>query len=206
MDLINNNNNSIESTSNDINIPPDEMYADNRANEKIERFIYSDTAADNEIDKALEKLVDVDFQEDIEKNGKAFTESLQQSYIDMDGAFLAYLNNFNVTVQRQEYLKLQLKYKFFYYIMIFMAAVIFFPYIIVFIFRDKITDTSIVTLSITSFAEIMSAIIVLPKIIAEYLFNKKEEDNKIKVISDMQTYNKEKRHSSDKIIDPKKEE
>lgn len=59
------------------------------------------------------------------------------------------------------------------------------------------SDASVITLSLTSLAEIVSAIVVLPKIIAKYLFNKKEDDNKIKIIFDMQAYNKEKRFHSD---------
>lgn len=48
-------------------------------------------------------------------------------------------------------------------------------------------------MSITSLAETLSAVIVLPKIIAEYLFNKTEEKNKIDIISNMQIYNRGKR-------------
>ena len=41
--------------------------------------------------------------------------------------------------------------------------------------------------------ELVSAIIVLPKIIAEYLFNKEEDRNMTEIIKSMQNYN-EKKH------------
>ena len=49
-------------------------------------------------------------------------------------------------------------------------------------------------MGISSTAEVVSSIIVLPKIIAKYLFNKKEEDNKRQIISNMQTYNHDKQN------------
>lgn len=157
-------------------------------------FIQNPIDADKTIKDSVERLVDAkNVESAIEKNEKAFNDSVHQSYIDMDEAFLTYLINFNATVEKQESLKLCLKKQFFYFIMLFMGLVITFPYIMVYMFRDKVTDVTIITLSIASLAEILSAIIVLPKIIAKYLFNKKEEDNKIKIISDMQAYNKEKR-------------
>lgn len=76
--------------------------------------------------------------------------------------------------------------------MIIMFLVIIFPYFLVIMFRIKITDATVITLGISSTAEVVSSIIVLPKIIAKHLFNKKEEDNKREIISNMQTYNHEK--------------
>ena len=61
-------------------------------------------------------------------------------------------------------------------------------------FREKVTDATVITLGISSTAEVVSSIIVLPKIIAKYLFNKKEEDNKREIISNMQEYNHEKQN------------
>ena len=57
--------------------------------------------------------------------------------------------------------------------MIIMFLVIIFPYFLVIMFRTKITDATVITLGISSTAEVVSSIIVLPKIIAKHLFNKK---------------------------------
>lgn len=80
--------------------------------------------------------------------------------------------------------------------MIFMALIILFPFLLVIMFRSRVTDVALITLSISSLTETLSAIIILPKIIAKYLFNKKEEENKIQIISNMQLYNKEKQYKS----------
>lgn len=158
--------------------------------------LVGDDVADQKAPYSAKEVVDAkSVESDIEKSETTFTAIVNQSYIDMDRAFLRYLDNFNDDVKFQEELKLELKRDFFYCILVFMGAVIAFPYIMMFMFRSQITDLSIVALSITSLAETLSAIIVLPKIIAKYLFNKKEDDNKIKIISRMQKYNKGKRYS-----------
>lgn len=81
--------------------------------------------------------------------------------------------------------------------MIFMALIILFPFLLVIMSRSRVTDVALITLTISSLAETLSAIIILPKIIAKYLFNKKEEENKIQIISNMQLYNKEKQYKSE---------
>lgn len=126
-------------------------------------------------------------------NSKSFENILPRSYEEMDQEFLAYLKNFNEFSKTQEEVKNKLKKRFFCGVMVLMGAIIFFPYFLIIIFRNQITDFSIIALSITSLAETLSAVIVLPKIIAEYLFNKTEEKNKIDIISNMQIYNRGKR-------------
>lgn len=73
-----------------------------------------------------------------------------------------------------------------------MAALIFVivsSYILLFYHDDLITDTTIISTTITSSVETVSAIVVLPKIIAKYLFNKDEDANKTNIIKGMQDYN-----------------
>ena len=77
-----------------------------------------------------------------------------------------------------------------------MALIILFPFLLVIMFRSRVTDVALITLSISSLAETLSAIIILLKIIAKNLFNKKEEENKIQIISNIQLYNKEKQYKS----------
>lgn len=77
-----------------------------------------------------------------------------------------------------------------------MALIILFPFLLVIMFRSRVTDVALITLTISSLAETLSAIIILPKIIAKNLFNKKEEENKIQIISNIQLYNKEKQYKS----------
>lgn len=84
-----------------------------------------------------------------------------------------------------------------------MALIILFSFLLVIMFRSRVTDVALITLSISSLAETLSAIIILPKIIAKYLLNKKEEENKIQIISNMQLYNKEKQYKSEGIYSSK---
>lgn len=106
---------------------------------------------------------------------KDISELVQSSYIHMDAEFQKYLENFNETVKKNEEQKFKLKKYFFYCVMIILFLVIIFPYILVFVFHEKVTDVTVITMGISSTAEVVSSIIVLPKIIAKYLFNKKKK-------------------------------
>ena len=86
----------------------------------------------------------------------------------MDAEFQKYLENFNEIVKQNEEQKFKLKKYFFYCVMIILFLVIIFPYILVFVFHEKVTDVTVITMGISSTAEVVSSIIVLPKIIAKY--------------------------------------
>lgn len=53
--------------------------------------------------------------------------------------------------------------------------------------------------AVTSFVELTSAIIVLPKIIAEYLFNKGEEESVYRILEKMQEINELKHDHIEKV-------
>lgn len=61
------------------------------------------------------------------------------------------------------------------------------------IHSNRFSETSMIVAMISVLIELVSAIIVLPKIIAEYLFNKEEDKNMMEIIKSMQNYN-EKKH------------
>jgi predicted PurR-regulated permease PerM len=64
---------------------------------------------------------------------------------------------------------------------------------LVIVLKSKgITTGALITALLTTLVELVSAIIVLPKIIAEYLFNKEEDKNMMEIIKSMQTYNEKK--------------
>lgn len=62
---------------------------------------------------------------------------------------------------------------------------------------DSKNTISFVTGIIASLAQTLASIIKLPKIVAEYLFNKEEDVSTIKIVELMQAYS-EKVHSYDK--------
>lgn len=156
----------------------------------------SATYVSEDIENLLEdETISEEENEDKYTNDKKdISELFQNSYIHMDEEFQKYLENFNKTVERNEIQKYILKENFFYCVVVALFLVIIFPYVLVFMFREKVTDATVITLGISSTAEVVSSIIVLPKIIAKYLFNKKEEDNKREIISNMQEYNHEKQN------------
>ena len=57
----------------------------------------------------------------------------------MDAEFQKYLENFNEIVKQNEEQKFKLKKYFFYCVMIILFLVIIFPYILVFVFHEKVT-------------------------------------------------------------------
>ena len=90
------------------------------------------------------------------------------------------MHNFVNIEEKKEQQKLNLKDQFFWFIMIGFLALMLTPLIIVIVGRNMSNASMIVSL-ITALIELVSAIIVLPKIIAEYLFNKEEDANMIQI-------------------------
>lgn len=110
-----------------------------------------------------------------------------------------FLDNFVDLQKRKEIQKLWFKRIFFTVIMFLFVALFLTPIILLFCFQNLITSISIVITILTSFAELISAIIVFPKIIAEYLFNKGEEENVYRVLEKMQEINESKHEHIDKV-------
>ena len=66
------------------------------------------------------------------------------------------------------------------------------PFVILFLFRNIITNQSLIVTIIGTLTEILTAIIVLPKIIANYLFNLNEDKEYFNLISDLKSYHEKK--------------
>lgn len=143
---------------------------------------------------------DVGLEEDIEKSdekeeinsSKDFINKDRKSYFQFDEEFHTFLSNFVKTQNKKETQKLCLKGIFFACIMLGFFALIITPLFIV-IMSASFSQVSMVVAMISVLIELVSAIIVLPKIIAEYLFNKEEDKNTMEIIKSMQSYN-EKKH------------
>lgn len=161
-----------------------------------EEFI--DTANIEYIDYAMSE--DIVMSEDIMKSderkeissSKDFIRMETDSYIRIDKEFERFLANFVKSQNEKEKQKLHFKDQFFWLIMIGFFSLMILPLIIV-ISSSRISDTSMIVALISTLIELVSAIIVLPRIIAEYLFNKEEDKNMIEIIKSMQEYN-EKKH------------
>ena len=110
-----------------------------------------------------------------------------------------FLNNFVDLQKRKETQKLWFKRIFFAVIMFLFIALFLMPIILLFYFQDLITNISILVTILTSFVELTSAIIVLPKIIGEYLFNKGEEESVYRILEKMQEINELKHDHIEKV-------
>ena len=176
------NNNSEEDTEAVVGIKKE--ISDDELNDQLSKFINSDNTEHVKIYQSNEA-------EEISQSND-FINREKDSYIKIDQEFKRFLHNFVNIEEKKEQQKLNLKDQFFWFIMIGFLALMLTPLIIVIVGRNMSNASMIVSL-ITALIELVSAIIVLPKIIAEYLFNKEEDANMIQIIKNMQEYN-EKKH------------
>ena len=66
-------------------------------------------------------------------------------------------------------------------------------------FKGLVSMLDLLAPILVSFASVLTSILVLPKIIAEYLFDKSEDDRLSKMVSNMQDYDKELRNHRNAI-------
>ena len=111
--------------------------------------------------------------------------------MNMDEYFLIFLSNFVKTQNEKEQQKTIFKEQFFWIVMIGFLSLLLTPMILIISLKSLSQITAVVSL-VTIFFELVSAIIVLPKIIAEYLFNKQEDEKLMQIIESMQKYNQDK--------------
>ena len=138
----------------------------------------------NSIDFNLEDIINsLDDNSNIEKSNE--TEKLNESKID---TLKCLLDNFQQTdrklletltdtielLKNRETQKSNFKKWFFIVIMTVFSVLCISPFLILFFFRSIITNQSLIVTIIGTLTEILTAIIVLPKIIANYLFNLNE--------------------------------
>lgn len=122
---------------------------------------------------------------------ESFLKHEQKFSINMDESFLLFLSNFVRTQNEKEQQKTVFKEQFFWIVMIGFLSLLLTPMILIISLKSLSQITAVVSL-ITIFFELVSAIIVLPKIIAEYLFNKQEDEKLMQIIESMQKYNQDK--------------
>ena len=114
-------------------------------------------------------------------------------FIKTDKQFLEFLTNFVITQDKKEVQKLDFKERFFSIVMFGFLVLLITPFALILSIKDMSQTTAVVSM-IAVLIELVSAIIVLPQIIAEYLFNKKEDEKLMQIIETMQDYN-QKRHA-----------
>lgn len=132
---------------------------------------------------------DADFFEEINESENLFKEA-KESYNKVDDKLLDFIHNFVVNQDGAARQKKRLKEIFFWFTMICFAIIVLTP-IACFaaLTMLRVSNYIIVLGSITAaVVEVLTTVIILPKIVAEYLFNKEEENSNIKIVEIMQKY------------------
>ena len=137
-------------------------------------------------------LFDEDQEEvesEVEESKNLFIEA-KSTYNKVDDKLLVFIDNFVVNQNNAAKQKKQLKDIFFWFTMISFALIVITPIIcLVALMCADVYDYYIIFGAIVaSLVEVLTTIIILPKIVAEYLFNKKEENSNIKIVELMQKY------------------
>ena len=100
---------------------------------------------------------------------------LQTSYFDMDQLFQKYLNIFVDNAESDASVKKNLKIAFFIIVMIVLLVLVAMPFVVLLVVilnKIPISYSQFAIAVLSSTVEIITSLIVLPKMIAEYLFNK----------------------------------
>ncbi len=151
-----------------------------------------------------ESITESDEKEEISTSeAKEFLNRERDSYIKIDEEFGRFLKDFVDEQEESGKQKIHLKEQFFWFIMIGFLVLLFTPVFIILSVK-YLSDSAFVISFISVLVELVSAIIVLPKIIAEYLFNKEEDESMMEIIKNMQDYNEKKHLHIEKSSESKK--
>lgn len=122
-------------------------------------------------------------------------EALFATYKDTDLLLYDKLKkSFEIILENRENTKMTMKKDFFDRILTLLTIIVLSPIAVIFLFLIYPTNNmlTLVTTIIATFAEVLTAIIILPKVIAEYLFNKKEDKMYFNLIKDLKDYHSSK--------------
>lgn len=133
-----------------------------------------------------------DFSEEyneISESENLFKEA-KEAYNKVDDKLLDFIGNFVVNQDKVAKQKKKLKNIFFWFAMICFAFIVLTPIIcLIVLMIFNVSDYYIIFGAISAaLLEVLTTVIVLPKIVAEYLFNKEEENANIKIVELMQKY------------------
>lgn len=140
---------------------------------------------DSEIEKSNET-------EKLNESKISTLNCLLENYQQTDRKLLETLTDTIDLLKQREEQKRKFKKWFFRVTMAILAVLCLSPFFILFFFRNIITNQSLIVTIIGTLTEILTAIIVLPKIIANYLFNLNEDKEYFDLISDLKSYHEKK--------------
>lgn len=141
---------------------------------------------------------DTNFLRDFQRLDYDYKKSQNEQIIEREKLFNNFLKEYTHTFKEKSNQKKILKYIFFGCVMFILVGV---P-VISFIFVIKADNTiELITTVLGSLGEFITAFIILPKIIAKYLFDKEEDTNLTNLIIKMQDYNLSSKNKLDKKED-----
>lgn len=149
----------------------------------------------SDIINSLDDDSNIEKSNEIEKLNESKIDTLKcvlDNYQQTDRKLLETLTNTVDLLKNRETQKSRFKLWFFIIIMTVFVILCLSPFVILFLFRNIITNQSLIVTIIGTLTEILTAIIVLPKIIANYLFNLNEDKEYFNLISDLKSYHEKK--------------
>ena len=150
------------------------------------------TVTQNPDDYKISDINTSDESNILPKGKREFNSREIAAYISNEETFSRLLKNLVRTENIKEAQKKTFKSWFFIIVMFLFAGLFLAPIVLIILFKSLITDYTIMAAIVASLIELISAIIILPNIIAEYLFNKDEDDNTVKLIELMKSYQQDK--------------
>ncbi|HJA49181.1 MAG TPA: hypothetical protein H9790_07660 [Candidatus Agathobaculum intestinipullorum] len=154
---------------------------------KISRSQFEAEVISNSAPDSIDKISDKTLLDELNEFNKNNLRTINQR----DTAFNDLLNAFIIDFKEKSGLKRSLKQDFYSQIMELLRICFAIPIVIVLSYAafGSFSDTAFIIAAISSFVELIAAFIILPRIIAKYLFNTKEDSQLIKIIKSMQEYN-----------------
>ncbi len=141
---------------------------------------------------------DMDFLKDFRKLDYNYKKSQNEQIIEREKLFNNFLKEYTEAFTEKSNQKRILKYIFFGCVMFILVGVPVTSFIFI-IKADNIIE--LITTVLGSLGEFITAFIILPKIIAKYLFDKEEDTNLTNLIIKMQDYNLNSKNKVDKKED-----
>ena len=151
---------------------------------KISRSQFEAQVISNSAPDSIDNISDKTLLDEFNKNNLRTINQRDTAFNDLLGAFI---DDF----KEKSELKRSLKRDFYSQIMELLRLCFAIPIVIVLSYAasGSFSDTAFIIAAISSFVELIAAFIILPRIIAKYLFNTKEDSQLIRIIKSMQEYN-----------------
>lgn len=132
---------------------------------------------------------ELDLQHELDKSENLFKEA-KESYNKIDDKLIEFIGNFVVNQNESAKQKKELKELFFFCIMAILVVVIITPLACINLILEGTfgNDMAAVGVVLGAIVEVLTTVIVLPKIVAEYLFNKTEEEANLEIVKLMRQY------------------